>query len=279
MGLYGSPDLSKKYGNKEELDRGKKSPNWIKRLLWIIVVINTILLPLAGVNKENAITLLVLDSILIFAVNTVNMIYNLVKKRSAKNSMITMFIAIGIFLLAITELGKIYPSQDAESNNVGLVEENKIVEENELGTRKKPAKIGDIQQGRITDARGLDCEIEIELLEVKKKDDAIEKAKDIYTYVELGENQEYLFAKFRVKNVKNNSALDLPFNFNWSNFSYATSDYRKYSYAMGLVSSGGLLEPVDLYEGAEHEGWICLYVEKNDSQPKAVFLDNLWFDL
>ncbi len=157
--------------------------------------------------------------------------------------------------------------------------ETKKEELKEIGTRLHPAKIGEIQQGNVTDATGSDCVLEVELLEVKKKEDAAEMAKDIYTYVELGENQEYLFAKFRVKYVKNNSNEDIPFNFNWTNFTYATGDYKKYNYTMGLVAGGELLEAIDLYEGAEHSGWICLYVEKDDPQPKAVFLNNLWFDL
>ncbi|MEY8416662.1 hypothetical protein [Tissierella praeacuta] len=172
------------------------------------------------------------------------------------------------------------PTMTASKNSsIGNSIKKGVLPPVQTGTRLDPAKIGEIHQGTITDETGLNCTVEIELLEVKKNEDAMEMAQNIYIYVEPEENQEYIFAKFRVKNIKNNSAKDIPFNFNWSNFSYSTGDYRKYNYTMGLASGGDLLDAVDLYEGAEHIGWICLYVEKDDSQPKAVFLNNLWFDL
>lgn len=282
MGLYGSPDLSNKHEDKEEFKRfNNKKPDWIKWLALVTGIINVFILINVEVDRENLIALLTLDSIIIFAISVITMIYNLIKKRNIRYSIAVMLLSIGLFLLSVTALADV-PSKEIGNNDARTPKEKIIddkTERDEIGTRKNPARIGDIMQGRITDARGLDCLIELELLEVKKKEEANEMAKEIYTFVTLEENQEYLFAKFRLKNTKNNSNLDLPFNFNWSVFSYATSDYRKYDYNIGLASGGELLESVDLYEGAEQEGWICFYVEKDDQQPKAVFLENTWFDL
>ena len=278
MGLYGSPDLGNLYTEKKEPNEPNKPKSKKNKVIWIIMaVLNVLVLSVSENNKSEILVLIFLNCIAIFIGSIVNMIYNLLKKNSIKNNLICIALSIIISLIIMFNIESTENINNHNSDQNIMHPPN--VTSQQTGSRLNPAKKGEVQQSNAINVVGLDCLLEIELLEVRKKDDATEMGKNIYTYVKLEENQEYLFAKFRVKNIKNNSKQDLPFEFNWTNFSYATGDYKKYNYSMGLAAGGELLEAVDLYEGAEHTGWICLYVEKDDQNPKAVFLDNIWFDL
>lgn len=280
MGLYGSPDAGNVYTPKGEVPEKKSKKPESNSLFWIVlIVLNILILILVGTDRENTITVILLDCIIVFVKSTISLIYNLVKKNKTQKNIINMILSIIIFFIAVINLGGT-ESKVSENNSIqNNIKVDAGYIQKQTGTRLSPAKIGDVQQGKVSDSSGLDCTLEVELLDVKKKDEAVKMSKNIYIFAEPREDQEYLFAKFRVKYVKDNSNRDIPFDLNWSYFSYATGDYRKYKNTVGLATGGDLLNSVDLYEGAEHISWICLYVEEDDTQPKAVFLNNLWFDL
>lgn len=284
MGVYGSPDLSKKrITSNEYKEKGLKRNH--KILLIILLIINVLIILLVGLTKENISTLIALDCIICFIYSIINLVYNIITKKSVSNNVKTIIVSFVLFIISITYLGnevnknKLITSNGIRNDDhqIQNINDEDII--NEIGTRKNPAETGDIILTNATNMLGLNCKLEIELLEVVSNEEAFKMANNSYEFVEIKDNQEYLFAKFRVKNVRDNSDKDIPFNFNWTNFSYATGNYKRYSYTMGLMSGGELLEAVDLYEGAEDEGWICFYIEKDDKQPKAVFLEDVWFDL
>ncbi|KAF5033998.1 hypothetical protein DSECCO2_600800 [anaerobic digester metagenome] len=173
---------------------------------------------------------------------------------------------------------------DVANNDIGNIVPNNQLSgssnNEQLGKRLNPAKLGQIVSIGAESSNGGSCILEIELMEVLKGEDAQKMADSITDYIGPGENRQYAFAKFRIKNIKNRSTEDLPFPLNSVYFNYATSNYKKYNDWINAVG----LDPdmtADLYEGAEHIGWVTLYVEKDDPAPKVVFLggEGVWFDL
>ena len=107
MGLYGSPDTgglyTKKNGEKAKEEGHKPQKNiWI----WIVILImNIITLLTAGADTQNLLSLLILDSMTLFAVSIISLIVNLVKKRKIGNDIKFIGISILTFFIFMIILG------------------------------------------------------------------------------------------------------------------------------------------------------------------------------
>lgn len=273
MGLYGSPDAGNLYSKKKE-PRGSRRKSY--KLIWILLAINVFILALVGISKDDILTILFLDSIIVFVVSFIKLIYNIIKGNKTSENAIFIVLSIVIFFASALSMNPV-----DTKNSVNQQQSLKQGSNSQIGRRKTPAQIGDTVRIDVTDNNGLKFNIEIELLETKRGKGAEELIKAIDDFSgEPGEDKEYMFAKFRVKNVENKSGKDVPFNLGYNYFNYATGDYKKYENT-AMITGPNILSTVELYEGAEHTGWVCLYVNKNDSHPRAVFLDGegIWFDL
>lgn len=270
MGLYGSPDVGNLYTERKEPKRPKKD---YYKLIWVLIVLNILVLVLAGVTKDHILVLLFADSIIILAASIIGLIYNVIKKNSIQRNLLFIVLSIIIGLVSAYNMEPI--------DTTDSVGDMSNISNEQIGRRKNPAKIGDIVSLDVIDSNGLTFTIEVELLETKRGENAKELIETINDFSGgPGQDEEYVFAKFRIKNIKNKSSEDLPLHLSWNYFNYATSDYKKYTNS-ALISGPDILDTVELYEGAEHIAWVCLYIEKDDPNPKIVFLDGegVWFDL
>lgn len=102
MGLYGSPDLSKKYGDAEEYKEHKKKK---KTTIWIQVIVLVLLyiIVLSASEDKRYITISYVGimSIFYFIISFIKMIINLIKNQSVNNNVTQLLIytvLIGICL-------------------------------------------------------------------------------------------------------------------------------------------------------------------------------------
>lgn len=274
MGVYGSKDTGNLYTEKKF--KKEKEPFRPNKLIWAILIIDTIILLLVGFNKENILGALALDSIILFIYGFVMLVYKVFKKENVSAYATIMGIAIVMFFVSGLNL-----ADNPSAPKINNVDVNDTSNSNtqSLGSRKNPAKMGEIIQAEVTDYNEARCLIEIEMLEFKRGEEAEIVIKDGGNSADsLGEGKEFALVKFRVKNLEDKSKKDIPFNLMSSEFAYSTGDYKVVNEQMYVYG----LDPdirADLYEGAEHEGWVCFSIEKDDTAPKVLFLKELWFDL
>ncbi len=113
MGLYGSPDLSKK---SQVVD--KKENKLEKYLILAMVILNILFLLLIGIDKENIIVTFALDCIVVFVYSVGKLIYNIVDKNSIKNNILTMLVCVIMFLIFAVIISALQPDT-FESNIKG----------------------------------------------------------------------------------------------------------------------------------------------------------------
>jgi hypothetical protein len=150
----------------------------------------------------------------------------------------------------------------------------------EVGTRQNPAGIGESMYGTMDSFSYGHCDMEMKLLEVIKGDDAWAMVKEGNQFnEEPEEGKEYIAAKFYVKNLADLSGEDEALEINSAQFDYANSmdivDDDQWCTVSGV-------EPdldCELYEGVEYEGWVFFFADIGEENPKAVFMDEFWFDL
>lgn len=115
MGLYGSPDLSKKYGKVEDIKDPKKKKNnkrpqtniWI----WVIILIfDVIFFSTSGFKIDVIFTALILDSVIIALISLINLMYNIIKKNNVKDDIIFLLSSIVFFFVMTYILGTIMNS-------------------------------------------------------------------------------------------------------------------------------------------------------------------------
>ena len=107
MGAYGSPDTGNLYTDKEE-KKVKPEGHKPQKNLWVwisIIVLNVIILLMVGITLGNILTLLILDSMIIFGISIISMITNLIKKRKIRNDIKFIILSTLIFLVLIMTLG------------------------------------------------------------------------------------------------------------------------------------------------------------------------------
>lgn len=101
MGLYGSPDTGNLY-TEPKVKTVKHEGYKPQKNVWVwitILIINIIILLLVGITLEDILTMLALDSTILFGISIVSLIVNLVKKRKIGNDM--KFIGISILAFII----------------------------------------------------------------------------------------------------------------------------------------------------------------------------------
>ena len=281
MGLYGSPDTGNLYTKRENPFK-KKKPFKPDKLIWIILIVDTIILWLVGVSESNLLTVLSLDSIILFIYGLIMLIYNAYKRENVGVYVVVIGVAIILFFVSVLQLGS--GSNLSKNNNINANKNysanySAIDATDSVGSRKKPAKMGDIVQTKAVNSNGLSCEVEIELTGFKRGEEAVKIMREGHSTADNpGEGKEFALVKFRVKNIKDNSGKDIPFNLASTEFSYATGDYAVIDTRWSVPGLNPDIK-ADLYEGAEHEGWVCFSIEKDDTAPKVVFLNEIWFDL
>lgn len=105
MGLYGSPDTGNLYSEKKKEKKEGYKPQkniWF----WVVVVIVDIIMFLAsGKGIDDILTLVILDSIIVFGISFVSLIANLVKKRKIGNDIKFIGISVLVFFIFIIILG------------------------------------------------------------------------------------------------------------------------------------------------------------------------------
>lgn len=105
MGLYGSPDTGGLYTKKE---KGKEEGYKPQKNIWVwavILIMNVLILLLVGITINDILTLLVLDSIILFGISIVSLIVNLIKKRKIGNDFKFIGISVLAFFISALILG------------------------------------------------------------------------------------------------------------------------------------------------------------------------------
>lgn len=107
MGLYGSPDTGNLY-TKKETKKTKEEGYKPQKNIWVwavILIMNVLILLLVGITINDILTLLVLDSIILFGISIVSLIVNLIKKRKIGNDIKFIGISILTFFIFVIILG------------------------------------------------------------------------------------------------------------------------------------------------------------------------------
>lgn len=108
MGLYGSPDVSNLYSNKEDKKIKRKSSPQTSIWLWVAMIVFNIIFVLSiGIRFDSIMSALILDSIILAVVSAISLIYNLVKKNRVKNDIIFILSSIVAFFILSLILGTI----------------------------------------------------------------------------------------------------------------------------------------------------------------------------
>lgn len=107
MGVYGSPDTGNLYTNKEG-KKNKPEGHKPQKSLWVwisIIIINVLFYLVSEKMLDDILTLVVLDSIIIFMVSVVSLVVNLIKKKKIGNDLKYIVVSIIAFLIFIMILG------------------------------------------------------------------------------------------------------------------------------------------------------------------------------
>ena len=105
MSLYGSPDTGNLYSKKE---KGKEDGYKPQKNVWVwtaIIIVNILMFLVSEKSIDDILTLLVLDSMILFGISIVSLIVNLVKKRKVGNDIKFIGISILIFFISALILG------------------------------------------------------------------------------------------------------------------------------------------------------------------------------
>lgn len=110
MGLYGSPDLSKKYGNieeyqKQQIKKERQSPQtnvWVWIVIFIVNIYNLIFM---GIRVDSVLTILIMDCLIMTIVSILSLICNFINKNKLKSDLIFILLFIGMFFILILILG------------------------------------------------------------------------------------------------------------------------------------------------------------------------------
>lgn len=102
MGLYGSPDLSKKYGSPEDIKETKKKRKIIISTQFIVLGLIYLFMVLTDDDKIGlTIAYVGLVSMAYFIINFIQMIIKLFKKKSVNRNVINLIILTGIIAICM----------------------------------------------------------------------------------------------------------------------------------------------------------------------------------
>lgn len=105
MGLYGSPDTGGLYTKKE---KGKEEGYKPQKNIWVwavILIMNVLMFLVSEKSIDDILTLLVLDSMVLFTISIVSLVVNLVKKRKIGNDIKFIGISVLTFFIFLMILG------------------------------------------------------------------------------------------------------------------------------------------------------------------------------
>lgn len=146
-------------------------------------------------------------------------------------------------------------------------------------SRKNPAKIGETIQAEADFSVYGHAVLEMKLVEVVRGEQAasiVAQANQFNDPAPAG--KEYILAKFKVKNAKDLSGNDSPYEVNPAQFSFSNSKFSKEDqFTMVTLGEGQKLE-AELYEGADTEGYVVFIADQGDAC-YAIYKDALWFAL
>lgn len=114
MGAYGSPDLGDIYN--EKVTKTNKKPFYKSILFWLLVI-NVLILSIVGITQANILTLLSLDSVLIFGISVLCIISSLVRKNKINVYIKSMVLSIIVFLVSVMALGSSSDGNSKSNNN------------------------------------------------------------------------------------------------------------------------------------------------------------------
>lgn len=100
MGLYGSPDLSNKYGDIEEYKKQRKKKKIVISTQAIVLIVLYLILM---INNDNKLVMTASYvgalSIVYFIISFILLIYKLIKKQSVNKEVIKILICIALFMI------------------------------------------------------------------------------------------------------------------------------------------------------------------------------------
>jgi len=100
MGLYGSPDLSKKYGSPEDIKEAKKKRKLIISTQVIVLIVLYLILMVSNENRFiMTVSYIGVLSMVYFFINFAMTIVKLIKKQSVNKEVIKLFICIITFII------------------------------------------------------------------------------------------------------------------------------------------------------------------------------------
>lgn len=105
MGLYGSPDTGNLYTKKK---KGKEDGYKPQKNVWVwaaIIIVNILMFLVSEKSIDDILTLLVLDSMILFGISVVSLIVNLIKKRKVGNDFKFIGISVLAFFISALILG------------------------------------------------------------------------------------------------------------------------------------------------------------------------------
>lgn len=201
-----------------------------------------------------------------------------------KSSLLSTFSIVLLVFFIFLAIG----SSDAEvervekSTNLPSGEQtNETSEESNSNSRTNPAGMNETFRVRMDNWLVGKVTFEVTMVEVILGDEA-------WKIIEAGnmfndapdEGKEYIMAKFRIKVLE--TEKDEAFDLSMISFSCISGTGIEYT---DFVSVSGV-EPRlrnDLYEGAEHEGWVFFMVNVDDDKPVVAMERRMpaetWFDL
>lgn len=108
MGLYGSPQLGPFTEEDAKIKQTKKDGYKPQTNIWVwavIIIINFLIFLVSSKTIGDILTLLVLDSMVIFGISIVSLIVNVVKKRKIGNDIKFIGISVIAFFISALILG------------------------------------------------------------------------------------------------------------------------------------------------------------------------------
>jgi hypothetical protein len=198
------------------------------------------------------------------------------KRRKPKTHMpkwisIVAAILIAYFIISKMGFGKV--SVPNMPKTIGNTENIPIV-----GSRKNPAKVNQPVQADIQDQSGSAYRVEVTLIDFRRGEEAEKILRAWHSTGDPGEGKEHGLAKFKIKYLEDKSGKDVPLTLSGTSFLYSTGDYKVSTLTWDVPGMDPAMTG-QLYEGADHQGWICYSLEKDDTAPKVVFAQCAWFDL
>jgi len=147
-----------------------------------------------------------------------------------------------------------------------------------VGTRKNPATVNQSVQADIQDQSGNSYRVEVTWIDFRRGEEAEKILTACHSTGEPGEGKEHGLAKFKIKYLEDKNKKDAPLTLSGSSFLYSTGNYNVSTLTWDVPGMDPAMRG-QLYEGADHQGWVCYSLEKSDEAPKVVFAQNVWFDL